>query len=157
MLLILLISSPKTKSLSEIRQLYTNSISKSTASDNLISYFNSNPPRNEIELAYEGAGRMVRAKHLFFPHDKLATYNKGKELLETALAKAPLSLEIRYLRFSIQYESPSFLGYKGSMQEDRKMLVEQVSSVKDPELKSQIINFLLKEAKVKPEEIKQSE
>jgi len=70
------------------------------------------------------------------------------------LSKAPSNLEIRYLRYSIQHESPGFLGYNKNMVEDRKMLIDKVSEVQDAELKSMIKSFLLKAAKLNPEEKK---
>ncbi|GAB1447760.1 MAG: hypothetical protein L6Q78_06730 [Bacteroidia bacterium] len=154
LIVLLFISASTPKTLPEIRSLYGASISKSSASNQLIAYFTENPPKNEVELAYEGAVRMVKAKHVFFPTDKLATYNQGKNLLESALSKAPSNLEIRYLRYSIQHESPGFLGYNKNMVEDRKMLIDKVSEVQDAELKSMIKSFLLKAAKLNPEEKK---
>jgi len=136
------------KSIDEIRESYEAAIYDGKKSKELIAYFNGEPSSQPLYLAYEGAARMVHAKHVFFPFDKLATYNKGKELLEAAVSKAPDNMEIRYLRLSIQDESPSFLGYKNNIEEDKKFLIKNFNKLRDKDNRLRIQNFLLKNFKL---------
>ncbi|MFY8108366.1 MAG: hypothetical protein ACOVO9_05205 [Bacteroidia bacterium] len=145
---------PANKTLNEIRSLYHESIYSSEKSKEIINYFDKEPGKTATEMAYEGASRMVRAKHLFFPHDKLSTFQKGKVLVEEAVKKEPNGIEIRYLRYSLQLESPSFLSYRQNLSEDRKFLIEHYSEVRDKELKLRLKDFLIKEAKLSIEERK---
>jgi hypothetical protein len=145
---------PADKSLNEIRSLYHASIYSSEKSKEIITYFDTEPGKTPIEMAYEGASRMVGAKHLFFPTDKLSTFRKGKVLIEEAVKKEPNSIEIRYLRYSIQLESPSFLSYRQNLSEDRKFLIDHYKEVRDNELKLRLKDFLIKEAKLSIEERK---
>jgi hypothetical protein len=140
--------------LNEIRSLYHESIYSSEKSKEIINYFENEPVKTPIEMAYEGASRMVRAKHIFFPHEKLSTFQKGKVLIEEAVKKEPKSIEIRYLRFSIQLGSPSFLNYRQNLSEDRKYLIERYKEIQDPDFKLRLKNFLIKEAKLSIEERK---
>lgn len=145
---------PANKSLIEIRSLYHESIYSSEKSKEIITYFENEQAKTPIEMAYEGASRMVRAKHVFFPHDKLSTFQKGKILLEEAVKKEPKSIEIRYLRFSIQLGSPSFLSYRQNLTEDRKYLIEHYKEIQDSDFKIRLKDFLIKEAKLSIEERK---
>ncbi len=145
---------PANKTLNEIRSLYHESIYSSEKSKEIINYFENEPGKTPIEMAYEGASRMVRAKHIFFPHEKLSTFQKGKVLIEEAVKKEPKSIEIRYLRFSIQLGSPSFLNYRQNLSEDRKYLIEHYKEIQDPDFKLRLKNFLIKEAKLSIEERK---
>ncbi len=145
---------PSGKSINEIRSMYHASIYSAEQSKEIVSYFDNEPGKTPLEIAYEGASRMVRAKHLFFPTDKLATFQKGKILIEEAVKKEPSSAEIRYLRYSIQLESPGFLGYRQNLVEDRKFLIEQYKTIQDAELKLRVKDFLIKEAKLSIEERK---
>ncbi len=153
-ILIISLLLPSNKSLSEIRSLYHASIYSADQSKEIINYFDSKPSSTPIELAYEGASRMVRAKHVFFPTEKLSTFQKGKTLVEEAIKKEPNSIEIRYLRFSIQLGSPSFLAYRSNLSEDRKFIINHYSEVKDIELKTRLKDFLIKEANLSIEERK---
>ncbi len=153
-ILIISLLLPSNKSLSEIRSLYHASIYSADQSKEIINYFDSKPSSKPIELAYEGASRMVRAKHVFFPTEKLSTFQKGKTLVEEAIKKDPNSIEIRYLRFSLQLESPSFLAYRSNLSEDRKFIIDHYSEVKDIELKTRLKDFLIKEANLSIEERK---
>jgi hypothetical protein len=145
---------PANKTLNEIRSLYHESINSAAKSKEIINYFENEPGKTAIETAYEGASRMVRAKHVFFPTEKLSTFQKGKTLVEEAIKKEPNSIEIRYLRFSLQLESPSFLAYRSNLSEDRKFIIDHYSEVKDIELKTRLKDFLIKEANLSIEERK---
>lgn len=142
------------KSLSDIRSMYHASIYSAEQSKEIVSYFDKQPANTPIEMAYEGASRMVRAKYLFFPTDKLSSFQKGKNLVEEAVKRESSSVEIRYLRYSLQLESPGFLGYRQNLTEDRKFLIEQYPHIKDSELKLRLKDFLIKEAKLSIEEQK---
>lgn len=80
--------------------------------------------KSVIALAYLGAYQTVWANHIFNPLTKLATFKKGKKNIELAISKEPENIEIRYIRFSVQKNAPSFLGYNSHLKEDRDFLVK---------------------------------
>jgi len=43
---------------------------------------------------------------------------------EKAVAKSPENIEIRYLRFVIQYHVPSFMGYSKNLDEDKAVILK---------------------------------
>src|SRR5690349_21822843 len=63
-----------------------------------------------ILLCYRGVSEMMAAKYMINPIVKLKRFKKGKQYIEYAIHKAPDDPEIRFLRFSIQTNLPSFLG-----------------------------------------------
>jgi hypothetical protein len=82
------------------------------------------------------------ANHVFNPFSKLSYFNKGKNMMEKAIAAASKNVELRFLRFAAQTKIPSFLGYKEDIKNDKKFLLNSLASVDDIELEKLIVTFL---------------
>jgi len=94
---------------------------------------------------------MIQAKYSLNPIIKLEKFNRGKELITKALNRDTLSLEMRFIRYSIQSNLPAFLGFHDEMYTDKRFLVDNVKISNDPELKEMIINYL---SATNPEKLK---
>ena len=98
-----------------------------------------------LKTAYYAAAEMATAKYLLSPAAKLKAFKSGKKILQLCLAKDSLNVEVRYIRFAIQTNAPSFLGYTQNIQEDKLFLVDHLSTTKktDPELYAAIYIYLI--------------
>ena len=96
-------------------------------------------------LAYKGAALATLAKCKKTPFSKMSVFKDGKSLLNEAVAKAPESLEIRFLRYTIQTNIPNFLNYN-NQEEDKKLILEILTLHKDApnddDLNQRIIQYL---------------
>lgn len=124
-----------------IRKNYQKAVSDKTVCKTMLSQFE-NKKNEGLELAYFGAFQAIWAKHTGNPFEKLSTFKKGKNNMEKAIKQDPNELEVRLLRYSIQKESPGFLGYKSNMDEDKSILTKQLKNVEDAWLKQMIIQIL---------------
>ncbi|MEI5986017.1 MULTISPECIES: hypothetical protein [Sphingobacterium] len=91
--------------------------------------------KTNLEKAYAGYYHCIWAKHAFNPMAKLSSFKKGRKLLDEAAEKEPKSVEIRLLRYAIQYNSPSFLGYKSSLTKDLEYVKQHKNNIKDKSLR----------------------
>lgn len=107
-----------------------------------------------ILIGYRGATEMMEAKYAFNPVTKLSRFNKGKTYLEKAIKKEPKQVELRFIRFSIQTNLPSFLGYNDHIKSDKNLLFNAVPSLTDKQLKNNIIDYLIISKHCNQEEIK---
>lgn len=96
-----------------------------------------------LQLAYSGAFHAIWADHLSSPLAKLNAFKKGKEQLEKALQKDKDNIEVRFLRLTIQFNSPAMLGYKNNIEQDLALILENLEQVESVVLKNSIRNFLL--------------
>jgi len=134
----------QTVDMSKIRHLYQSAPlvkQDATQLESLLQNINNNT-ETPVLVCYKGASEMIQAKYAFNPFTKLEKFNKGKELLQKAISRDTLDLEMRYIRFSIQSNLPSFLGYHDELNMDKRFLVENTKNTKDPELKKMISNYL---------------
>lgn len=100
-----------------------------------------------VILAYFGAVEALKGKHAFNPFSKLNHVIKALDIIESAIIMEPLSLEIRFVRFSILHHLPGILGYGTERDEDLsiicKLLKEQNYSEVSTELQQGIIQFMI--------------
>ena len=129
-------------SLQEIRLLYREAESEENSAELLLERLESVGEEQPVLLAYKASGTMLVAKYAFLPF-KLSWFNKGKKLMQEAVDAAPEEVEIRFLRFALQANTPGFLGYKDHMEEDKALLLKRLPEVKDDNLKQLMLPFLL--------------
>ncbi|WP_246361554.1 hypothetical protein [Moheibacter lacus] len=98
--------------------------------------------KSVIALAYLGAYQTSWANHVFNPLSKLATFKKGKNNIELANSKEPENVEISYIRFSVQKNSPSFLGFNNNLKEDRDFLKNKKKNINSDLLQKNIETLL---------------
>jgi hypothetical protein len=124
-----------------IRKNYKKSVYNKDICKEMIQKFENNDS-NGIDLAYLGAFQSIWAKHSVNPLQKLRTFNKGKNNIDKAIKQEPDQLESRLIRYSVQKESPRFLGYKKNIDEDRIFIQTNLNGVKEAVLKEMIIQIL---------------
>lgn len=93
------------------------------------------------ELAYLGAFQAVWANHVLNPISKLSSFKKGKNNIEKAIRQNPNETEIRFIRLSIQYSIPKFLGYKSDIDTDKDFILKNFKNIENPNLKKLIRDF----------------
>lgn len=103
-----------------------------------------NDKNNALFLGYRASATMLMAKHLINPFSKLSYFKKGKLMLEKAIEFDQKNVELRFLRYTIQTNVPSFLNYSEDKERDKLFLLQSLNSLKDQKLKNIISNYLKK-------------
>ena len=130
----------------EIRDLFATSPHNEAKAKLLIEKTYGASASTAVLLGYRGGAHMAMANHCYLPTSKLSYFNTGKEMLEKAITALPGSVELRFIRFSIQCNVPGFLGYSSNLAADKAILITWVkseSASKDNDLKTRIKNFIL--------------
>jgi len=109
-----------------------------------------------LRQAYSAAAEMALAKYKTNPITRLNTFNSGKKLLESLIKSDSSIFEIRYIRFTIQQNAPSFLGYTTELGRDRAFLITHLKFTKaeDPDLFSYTYAYLITHASLGSKELK---
>ena len=124
-----------------VRINYQKAVSDKKICKEMLKHFE-NKNNTGLDLAYQGAFQAIWAKHAINPFEKLTTFKRGKKNLDKAVKQNPDLVETRFLRYSIQKESPAFLGYKSNIDEDKMLLNRNIKNVDDIILKQMILNIL---------------
>jgi len=101
-----------------------------------------NEDNNVLFMGYKACATMLMAKHVFNPFSKLSHFKRGREMLEKAIQFDRNNIELRFLRYTIQTNVPSFLNYSQSKDLDRLFLVNSLNKLNDQKLKKIIAAYL---------------
>ncbi len=123
-----------------IRSLYRQALKSEGSLDDFSSKSKSLADVDPLAKAYYGTALALRARASIAPTTKLSLANQAQQQLNAAAALQPKNLEIRFLRYSFEYGTPSFLNMKKHMQVD-KPLVLQFAKNPSP-IKDIAIHFL---------------
>lgn len=126
-----------------IRQQYTKAITDKNICENLMTILDQ-PEISSVHLAYLGAVQTIWANHVFNPFRKLSTFRLGKKSIEKAVRQSPESIEIRFIRLSIQKNCPAFLGYRQNIEEDKAFIQDNLSSIHSASLKKMVLELIQK-------------
>lgn len=126
----------------DARKAYDEAIDKEESGKQFLSLVAKENITDPLLLGYVGAVKMIMAKHYFNPWTKLHSYNEGKDLLETSIKVLSGNAELRFIRFSIQSNSPKFLNYYMHLEEDKRFLLDHLDNIKDKTLHGKIVSYL---------------
>ena len=101
------------------------------------------PEPNALETAYLGAAEAMMAKTTWNPLDKVKRLKLFQSYLEKAVRKDMDNLEIRFLRFSIEYHIPKWLGLSKNMHEDKEKMVQGIASMNHLEVDQKFIKYIM--------------
>ncbi len=132
----------KNSDLNEVRTSYSKAVLDKKLCKKMIEELELSKEKSVIDLAYLGAYQTIWANHVFNPLSKLATFRKGKNNIELAISKEPENVEMRYIRFSVQKNAPSFLRYNSHLKEDKDFLVKNKKNINSDFLQKNIETLL---------------
>jgi hypothetical protein len=121
-----------------IRYLYRDAPGDERKATALIRLLDEQYEHTPVTLGYRGAAGMVMARHAANPYVKLRYFNRGRDMLEGAIARDRNNPELRYLRYTIQFNVPPFLGYNTHMEEDKRFLQTKLHALSDGQLRNMI-------------------
>lgn len=142
--------------LTQIRDLYVRAAQNEKSCEELLKSLESyNENNNPLYAGYKAAATMLMAKYVFNPISKLNYFKKGKNLLEKTIGKDPNNIELRFIRHTIQLNAPSFLNYNAQLKNDRTFLIQHTGSLKDVQLKYNILELFKNDNSINSAEKKQ--
>lgn len=95
-----------------------------------------------ILLAYQGAVKTLKARFAKRIREKKEYFKDGVELIESAIDSNPENIEIRYLRLTVQENSPRFLGYHKNIIDDKEFILKNYSTIISQSIKAVIKDFV---------------
>ena len=95
-----------------------------------------------VLVAYKGASIALLVRQEKKVKDKKNLFVEGVSYVEYAIEKSPNNIEVRFIRLGIQENTPSFLKYKSSIEEDKQFILKQFKTITSISLKSLKIVFL---------------
>lgn len=90
-------------------------------------------------LGYVCAVQMKQARYGYNPILKLRIFKNGKRKLDSLVQSNPTNVHLRYVRLFLQEKTPSFLGYKDNIMEDKLFLRSKLDILDDSDYLDSLI------------------
>jgi hypothetical protein len=139
--------------LEEARKIYASSMQdKATCEEAYEKFTSVSNYGNALLRGYKGAVSVALSKHLKITKEKITHFNEGKKLIESAILEDGQNIELKFLRFTIQTNCPPALKYNKNIPDDKKYIIDNLSTVKNSSVRSRIKEYLLQSKDVTTEE-----
>ena len=134
--------STKKEEVKELRQLFYKATENSDSSTTLFNKLSSaNNQSPAIIFGYKGMSYLLEAKHSYNVYQKFSYFNRGKSILDSAINMDPKNRELRFFRYSVQDNAPSFLGYNKELKVDKAKILLKIEAEEDSDLKYKINEY----------------
>ncbi len=135
-----------------IRTLYVKAGVEESANVKMCSLLNDVDFNDPLLFGYRASAMMIMAKYASNPLAKLSHFNKGKRMLEQAIALDSKNIELRLLRFMAQSNAPAFLRYSDKIDSDKEFIIDNIQEIYDIRLKQFIIRIMSDSKFLEPDE-----
>lgn len=139
----------------ELREKFRKAENNQTCCNQLYDWLKKNAQGNILFLGYLGAVQALKAKYEWNPLSKLYYIQQASQSLEKALNLEEENIEVHFLRFSIEHNIPSFLGYSSHIQKDLDFIIKNITNCNiDKSMQIKIAKFLLDSQRCAIEQVK---
>lgn len=141
----------------QVRAKYKKAIDSEEETESALKLMEAVTKKETLLYAYKGAFTALLAKHATNPYTKLEKVKQASTILDEAVTADTEHTEIRYLRYSIEKNIPSFLPYREHIDQDEDKIIAALIKKTDglsPALRKEIAAFMLKNAQLEPDEKK---
>ena len=97
---------------------------------------------NESIKGYQSVIWFLWADYYINPIKKWKCFTIGIEKLDQLIESHKDNAELRFLRLTIQENTPKFLGYNENIKEDKQFIYNQLSEIVDKDLYQRIVSYL---------------
>ncbi len=145
--------------LDQIREDYIASINDSDKADKLCNQLEEVKNPSALIMAYLGSVQAIKAKHAWNPVSKLSYLKQGFATIDKAVEKDPNQLEVRFLRFSLEFYVPTFLGYSKNLMNDKNKIVSILKNMNpvslnvDQNILKNMVGFMIDSKKCSAQEV----
>lgn len=139
------------KDLKEYRALYYGVCLNETDIHDFNDFLELNNNDNTVTKGYQAVIWFLWADYHWSPVKKWKCFNKGKESLDELINNNNDNIELRFLRLTIQENTPKVLGYNTQKEKDKAFIFSRLNSIDDSDLKERITNYLRHNSMAKTE------
>ena len=138
----ILLSNAQCSDLTKLRETYIlsqNDIKSCKELHNLSK--NCNPKLDPVEFSYNITSHLMECHFILNPFLKYTIFKNSTQQLDSLICLNPQYIEMRFLRYLVQLNSPTLLGYNTNLDDDYKFVIDNIYS-EDEDLKNFILPIL---------------
>jgi hypothetical protein len=125
----ILLSNAQCSDLTKLREAYIlsqNDIKSCKELHNLSK--NCNPKLDPVEFSYNITSHLMECHFILNPFLKYTIFKNSTQQLDSLICLNPQYIEMRFLRYLVQLNSPTLLGYNTNLYNDYKFIIDNIYS-----------------------------
>ena len=126
----------------KIREIYFFSDKDENICDSISLLLKNMNSENNLVLAYNGANTLLYCTKTNNVFKKFSYFEQGKYMIEQAIKNEPKNVEIKFLRYINQKNTPWYLDYKKNIKEDYKFIMQNINIINDQKFRDKVIETL---------------
>lgn len=146
------------KEIASLKINMTKAVDNSKLTDSIYIKLNKLPNKTAQITAYIAVLEALKAKHSWNPYNKVKYVKDAQNTFKSAIAADKDNLEIRFLRYSTEHYTPSFLGLSKNLDNDKKEIIRHYKNqnfgIADALLVKSIAKFMIASKRCTVEEVK---
>lgn len=146
------------KEIATLKKDMVKAVDNAKLTDTLLNQLTKLPNKTALTYGYLGTIEALKAKHAWNPYNKVKYVNRSLKTMQKAIDLDKENMELRFMRFSIEHFTPSFLGLSKELAIDRKEIVKHYQNHHfghaDTELIKNVAKFMVESKRCTAEEIK---
>ena len=127
----------------DLRKQFTEACQQEKIAETFYNNLSKSESKDPLYIGYKGAIQTVLAKYSYNPFCKYRNCKQGLNSMNLAIAASPESLELRFLRLSIESNLPKFLNMAIHVNEDKSKIFSLLPKSQDTDLNKRIVDMLL--------------
>jgi len=96
-----------------------------------------------LTQAYKAASEALIAKYSWNPVTKFNYLHRAQKLLDDAVSKDALNVEIRFLRLYIENSIPAYMGMSKNKKEDKQVIIDNINLLSQLNIGVDITNYII--------------
>ena len=138
-----------------IRNLFYRAAQFEDSNDTLIEVVKNFKAKETPEIkGYEAMYNFMLAYHAYNPYKKFKGFIDGKDIIDNTIINYPENIELRFLRLTVQLNTPAFLMYKDNIEEDKNFILNHAKNVNDLDLFKRLYDYSTSAKKLTEDEKK---
>ena len=137
-------------SLEVIRDNYPLSVENEELTISMLKKISDENLHTATVIGYKGAYECLMAKHALFPNKKLDYLKKAHISFAASIKVMPNNLEVRLLRYVVEFNTPRYVGFSKNLNEDKLKIFEliRVKNFHADKYQSYLLKVLLNKSTV---------
>ena len=120
---------PQEPDINELRELLLKGSENKEQAKQLFGKVGNYEGHDPLTIGYKGAAFALKAKHGGNPLNKLRNVKKAQVFFATAISAAPQNPEVRFLRYSVEAQTPARLNLSKHLTEDKNFLIQALKNI----------------------------
>ena len=142
-MLTILVGDPPGSDLDKVRQVFHEAVMDTEKIRDFHEYIWQIEENDPVIYAYQAASEAMLTQLSWNPFKKYDQIKKYDEIMMEAVSEDSANIEIRFIRLSIEYHIPKFLGMSDHLESDRDYIMENLQNVSKLELDPDFTRYIL--------------